>query len=232
MKQGGRIAQSWERNAAAWTEAVRGNKIASRVAGTNESILQAVCDRMPCRVLDVGCGEGWLTHALTERRVEAIGVDGSFELIQRARERPGRFVHLSYGELCSAPDLLDGSFDCIVFNYSLFEEDLTPLFLALRSKLASTGVLIIQTLPSSQDGRKEDACRSGWRTENFRSLGEGFKEAMPYYFRDMESWRSELARAGMQLLEFQEPKHPSSGLPLSLIIVAAENAGQSLLLGR
>ena len=227
MKQSDQIAQSWERNATAWAEAVRGNKIASRVAGTNGTILQAVSSRTPCRVLDVGCGEGWLTHALTERRIEAVGIDGSLELIERAKERPGSFVHLSYEELCSDPDLLNGSFDCIACNYSLFEEHLTPLFLALRSKLASTGVLVIQTLPPSQDDRKGDAYGSGWRIETFDSLGEGFKEAMPYYFRDMEGWRTELDRAGMKLLEFQEPVHPSSGLPLSLIIVAAGRQGQA-----
>ena len=175
-------------------------------------------------MLDVGCGEGWLAHALTERQFEVVGIDGSLELIERAKERSGRFVHLSYEELCSNPGLLDGSFDCIVCNYSLFEENLTPLFLALRSKLASSGVLIIQTLHPSPDGMKGDACGSGWRVENFRSLGEGFKETMPYYFRNLEDWRTELDRAGMQLLEFQEPVHPSSGLPLSLIIVAAKKS--------
>ena len=52
------MLRSWERNAAAWTEAVRERRIASRRAGTDAAIVGAVLDASPASVIDVGCGEG------------------------------------------------------------------------------------------------------------------------------------------------------------------------------
>jgi SAM-dependent methyltransferase len=220
LKHSDAIVQSWESNATAWTEAVRGNQIPSRVAGTNQAILLAIGNQLPCRVLDVGCGEGWLSHELALRGFDAVGMDASLELVQRARDGQGTFLHLSYEELPSNPLLIDGTFDRIVCNYSLFEENVHSLFLALRLKLSPGGMLIIQTLPSAQGPVAESSSCSGWRVENYCSFGSGFRKSMPYYFRSLEDWRSELNRAGLQLSECRAPMHPLSGAPLSLIMLA------------
>jgi SAM-dependent methyltransferase len=39
------------------------------------------------RILDVGCGDGWLTLKLVERRATVLGVDNSPELVAAAREK-------------------------------------------------------------------------------------------------------------------------------------------------
>jgi 2-polyprenyl-3-methyl-5-hydroxy-6-metoxy-1,4-benzoquinol methylase len=217
LKDNDAIVRSWDSNAAAWTEAVRGNRIPSRVAGTNEAVRFALGNELPCRVLDVGCGEGWLCHELVRRGFDVVGMDASLELVERAREGLGIFLHLSYEELCSDPLLIDGTFDRIVCNYALFEEDLHSLFRTLRSKLSPEGLLIIQTLPPAEGPLVEG---SGWRSEDYCSFGSGFRSLMPYYFRSVEDWRTELNRAGLQFCECRVPAHPISGTPLSLIMVA------------
>lgn len=58
------LGHSWRANALAWTRAVRESRIESRRLATDRAIIEAVLARQPERVLDLGCGEGWLCRAL------------------------------------------------------------------------------------------------------------------------------------------------------------------------
>ena len=84
-----RIVDSWHKNASPWTDAVRGNQIESRALITNRAIIEAVLSRSPRTVLDIGCGEGWLVRALTERDVRGTGVDVVPALIEQANAAGG-----------------------------------------------------------------------------------------------------------------------------------------------
>jgi 2-polyprenyl-3-methyl-5-hydroxy-6-metoxy-1,4-benzoquinol methylase len=64
-----KIIDSWHTNATPWTAAVRDKRIESRKLVTDQAIVDAVLSRRPKSVLDIGCGEGWLSRALAERGV-------------------------------------------------------------------------------------------------------------------------------------------------------------------
>jgi 2-polyprenyl-3-methyl-5-hydroxy-6-metoxy-1,4-benzoquinol methylase len=213
------LARSWQANAESWTRAVRSDAIASRRVATNDAILHAVRSRKPGSLLDVGCGEGWLVRALAAEGVRATGVDGTPALIEHARaEGGGRFEVCSYAELIEEPDRVGSGYDAIVLNFALFEEDITPLMRALRTRMSPAGALIIQTVhPWSDKGRGQ--YRDGWRTETFDGF-EGFSEPMPWYFRTMSSWISSLKDSGYRLEQLSEPAHPESHEPLSLLLIA------------
>ncbi len=217
---------SWQANAAAWTAAVRERHIESRRLVTDAAILQAVLALTPSRVLDVGCGEGWLCRGLAERGIEALGVDASVPLIEAARAsaRPGaRYRVCGYAELHSQAEQL-GRFDVLVCNFALFEEALAPTLNALHEVLAKGGSLLIQTLHpwrASQDA----AYRDGWRVETFAGFGEGFKAPMPWFFRTLESWLSLLGETGWRLQWLQEPLHPESEQPVSLLLLLSSEPG-------
>ena len=53
-----KIVDSWSRNAAPWTIAVRERQIESRRLVTDQAILDATLAGSPHSVLDIGCGEG------------------------------------------------------------------------------------------------------------------------------------------------------------------------------
>src|SRR5687767_4548837 len=117
------IARSWRANAAAWSDAVRGGRIASRRAGTDAAIVEAVLRAGPASVLDLGCGEGWLVREVAARGIDAFGVDASPELVAMARATGGAHCECaSYREL--ARTLPGRSFDVVVLNFALFGEDL------------------------------------------------------------------------------------------------------------
>ena len=151
-----RLLASWDANAAAWTTAVREQRIPSRRAGTDAAIVQACLRTIAATVLDVGCGEGWLARALTRR-------------------------------------------------------------------LAPQGRVLIQTVhPWLAMG--EGSYANTWREENFQGFGVAFPSAMPWYFRTLGSWIEELTAAGLSLLTVNEPVHPETGRPLSLVLECALSA--------
>lgn len=211
-----RLRESWERNAAAWTDAVRGERIASRRAGTDAAIVDAVLRLSPSRVLDVGCGEGWLARVLAKRGVEVVGVDASLALIESARALGGgRFEAMAYDEIAA----LDETFDVAVCNFALLEEHLAPAFDAIARTLAPNARLVVQTVhpwTACGDARYEN----GWRLETFAAFGGGFVAPMPWYFRTLGAWVDALAASGFPVERVEEPVDRESGRPLSLLLTA------------
>jgi hypothetical protein len=124
---------------------------------------------------------------------------------------------LGYEEFARNPRF-DGTFDVVVFNFALLGAELTAVLRAAYTALDSGGAVVIQTVHpySAAENRYED----GWRTENFAAFGDRFREPMPWYYRTMGTWLHELTRAGLQLIELQEPLHPQSRFPASLILTA------------
>jgi 2-polyprenyl-3-methyl-5-hydroxy-6-metoxy-1,4-benzoquinol methylase len=211
---------SWMANAGAWTRAVREGRIPSRRLATDAAIVDAVAELEPRRVLDLGCGEGWLMRALAERGIETVGLDVSLELVMAAEETGGgRYRCCSYDELVDDPTRAGGPYDAIACNFSLLGADLVPLLGALRRNLAPGGALVVQTVhPWTAAGGEGYA--DGWRTETFDAFGEEFAEPMPWYFRTLASWVDALRAAGFRVAALREPIHPETGQPASLLMVA------------
>src|SRR6266852_7829949 len=117
------LQRSWIENAAAWTGAVRQGRIASRRAGTDAAIVEAVRQFPPCPVLDLGCGEGWLVRALSAEGYIVTGVDASSSLIDEAsKSGGGSFLKMSYEDLARERSI-DGPFA----SYSLLGRSIQPL---------------------------------------------------------------------------------------------------------
>lgn len=212
------LLQSWHHNARAWTEAVRSGAIEIRRQVTDQAILLAVMGRQPERVLDLGCGEGWLLRALAERGFDAVGVDGDATLVEAARVAGSSPVQVaSYEDLVEAKVDIGRDYDLICANFSLLHQDIIPLLAAMNALLVPGGALVIQTLHpwSVAAGDYQD----GWREETF----DGFKgqwQPMPWYFRTLSSWLNALDMAGLQLTGLREPQHPQSPVPQSLLMIA------------
>ncbi|WP_085613060.1 MULTISPECIES: bifunctional 2-polyprenyl-6-hydroxyphenol methylase/3-demethylubiquinol 3-O-methyltransferase UbiG [unclassified Pseudomonas] len=212
------LLQSWHHNARAWTEAVRSGAIESRRQVTDQAMLLAVMGRQPERVLDLGCGEGWLLRALAERGLEAVGVDGDVTLVEAARVAGSSPVQVaSYEDLVEAKVDIGRDYDLICANFSLLHQDIIPLLAAMHALLVPGGALVIQTLHpwSAAAGDYQD----GWREETFDGL-QGDWQPMPWYFRTLSSWLNALDMAGLQLTGLREPQHPQSPVPQSLLMIA------------
>ncbi len=214
-----RLLASWDTNAAAWTDAVRNQRIPSRRAGTDAAIL-AACARYDARaVLDVGCGEGWLARALATPARRVTGIDGSAELVARAAatDSTARFEVVGYDALASDATVVAGPWDLIVCNFALLGDPLVPLLRALSLRLAPGGRLLVQTVhPWMAMGDGQYA--NEWREENFQGFGVEFPSPMPWFFRTLGSWVAQLGDAGLVIDTLDEPVHQDTGRPLSMLL--------------
>jgi 2-polyprenyl-3-methyl-5-hydroxy-6-metoxy-1,4-benzoquinol methylase len=214
-----RIVESWRKNAAAWTAAVRDNRIESRVRVTNQAIVDAVVERAPASVLDIGCGEGWLVRALAARGIRVVGVDVVPELIDQARRAgDGEFSVASYEDIIAGG--FEATVDVAVANFSLIgKESVDGLVQRVPFLLASGGALVVQTMhPLIACG--ELPYVDGWRAGSWSGFSDDFTDPAPWYFRTLERWVALITSANLRLVEMREPLHPITERPASVIFVA------------
>jgi SAM-dependent methyltransferase len=173
--------------------------------------VEAVLDQKPRSVLDLGCGEGWLARALMSHGLEVTGVDASAPLIEAAKALGGaRFVAATYEDLAANPGMLETSFDTIVANFSLLDDHPQDVLRSLK------GTLVVQTVhPAFASGTYRD----GWRTETFDGFSGEWREAMPWYFRTIESWTRVFSESGYSIDEIREPRHSEQAAPASILFV-------------
>lgn len=75
-------------------------------------------------ILDAGCGPAWLSVELAQRGARVVGIDGSEQMLLRARERAAdafQNIRFTRADLCSPLSLQDDSFDGIVSNMVLMD---------------------------------------------------------------------------------------------------------------
>lgn len=196
------LLRAWDENSESWALAIGEQLIASR-AFTNDAILLAVGDVQGLEVLDLGCGEGWLSRRLSASGARVLGVDGSRALIERAKElgssRGETYIFVDYQDLPEVNLRVD--FDLVVANFSLLGcESAEAALASIRASLKANGRFLIQTLHPKVMAR-EDSC---WVCEDWRAFPSlGFKES-PWYYRTMDDWLDLLARSGF--CRAQEPQ--------------------------
>lgn len=225
MEEERNILQAWQQSAEPWIATVDAGEIASRALATNAAIVSAILASKPERVLDAGCGEGWLSRALASEGLDAVGIDGVPELVERARELGGgAFYAYSYEDLITgpAPDL--GTFDVIAFNFSLFGKTLTERLLPkLNAYLKPGGRLIVQTLhPGHELSQKRDA--QGWVEEDWSAMQRDYPVSYRWHFKSLAEWRVLFRAAGYRVVAEQSVAHPDTGAELSLVLTAVCSA--------
>jgi 2-polyprenyl-3-methyl-5-hydroxy-6-metoxy-1,4-benzoquinol methylase len=222
------IIHSWYSNAQAWSDAIRTASIASRALVTNQAIIDAVSGISPRRILDIGCGEGWLARALSTRGMSVVGVDIVPDLIARAAALGGGEFHVQDYTSIANRQLRLGVFDAVVCNFSLLgEQSVESLIAALPFYLNDPGYLIIQTLhPVAACG--DLPYQDGWREGSWLGFSSDFTKPAPWYFRTVESWSALLERCTFEILEGREPRASAAVSPASQIwICKARRSAQT-----
>ena len=110
------ILAVWQASASPWTRAVREARIASRRLVTDAAIVAAIRARAPRRVIDLGCGEGWLARALAAQGIDVLGIDAVPALVAAAEAAGGgRFRVMDYAAI--AAGALHEQADVVACNF-------------------------------------------------------------------------------------------------------------------
>jgi len=214
------ILTSWQANAQNWIATIANEEIESRKLATNKAIIDTICGYAVKKILDVGCGEGWLTRSLVQLQMDAYGVDGVKELVMAAIEKGGgTFFQYNYQQIAAGDTTLPVPFDAAVINFALIDkEDTERLLCALPSLLRSGGMLFIQTLHPLGIASTSDYI-SGWKEGSWTGLKRSFVLPYQWYFRTFGDWLHLFSEAGFKLEAMKEPLHPETKKPLSVIFV-------------
>jgi len=161
------------------------------------AVNHAVLDRIPNtakRVLDLGCGNGALGHALKARQAaEVTGVTFSAEEVSHARSALDR---VEQADLETAEFTGFGSFDCVVASHVLEHvRDPVTVLQRVRACLEPGGVLVV-ALPNALHYRQRLEFLAG----RFRYTDGGIMDRTHYRFFDWDTARGLVADAGFELV--------------------------------
>lgn len=212
------VQSFWDAVARDWRIQVGEAGDVNRRYGSDPVLWALLGDVRGLRVLDAGCGTGYLAGLLRERGAEVTGIDLSAEMIAIARaDHPGiRFLQDSVSTLAS---LEDATFDAVVSNYVLMDApDLQGAASSLHRILRPGGVaVVIFSHPCFPQGRREEAPDGSATTYrwDFPYFEEGrrvdppwkhFTREFIWFHRPLSAYWKAFQRAGFTVEDFQEPR--------------------------
>jgi SAM-dependent methyltransferase len=164
------------------------------------------------RILDLGCGHGWLTGELAAAGAEAVGVDGSAALIDFARQaHPG--LAYGIGDLTLGLPAGSGRFDAVVSHMVLMDiPELERVVEDIAAALTAGGVFVFSILhPSffSQDPARDPAT-GAWHRQVTGYLRHEERWITTFgghthYHRPLSWYVALLARHGLAVTALDEP---------------------------
>jgi ubiquinone/menaquinone biosynthesis C-methylase UbiE len=169
-------------------------------------ILDAIEQTKHEKILDFGCGTGWLSKILSSKGYNVTGIDVNASLVRSARESCGRDSFI-VGDCMKLP-FDAGVFDCIVGSAILHHLD-TDQALAECHRVTSPGGILLLMEPNKLNpiaalGRKITNANVQTKDEN------------PFYPRSL---RNALVRTGWAVCDFQYLFPYSFGLSYLLKII-------------
>ncbi len=196
--------RSWEKNAAEWIRVMKKGQLASRHF-TNPAIEKAVVSLPGSKILDMGCGEGWLVRNLTHVGKSMVGIDATAALIDFAKKQTGNFYQITFEEIANGAKIPEAPYDVIVFNFSIYLADaLEKLLISLKKTLSKNGHLVIQTLHPFFFMEQQLPYESQTIHDSWKGLSGNWSDGHSWYARTFEDWIGILQASGYKLIRLQE----------------------------
>jgi SAM-dependent methyltransferase len=171
------------------------------------------------RVLDLGCGHGWLTALIAERGADVVGVDGSTELLALAREHHPELSFEQADLVHGLPAVLEADgFDRVVAHMVVMDlPELDRLGESLGRCVRPDGTLVVTLLHPAffmQSPVEDPATGERYRkVRGYLEHEERWIESFGghrHYHRPLGFYVDWLVANGFALVELFEPPVPSA----------------------
>jgi ubiquinone/menaquinone biosynthesis C-methylase UbiE len=207
----------WDAVAADWRIQVGMEGDMNRRLVSDPVLRELLGDVAGKRVLDAGCGTGYLSRQLADRGAVVTGVDFSDAMIEIARaDHPELdFRRESVATLASVDD---ASFDAVVANYVLMDvADLDGAVAAFHRVLRPGGMaVVVFSHPCFPQSRRTDRHDGGLTYDwDFAYFEERrvvdppwghFEREFPWYHRPLSRYWAAFNDAGFRVDAFREPR--------------------------
>jgi len=228
------IADEWDRAAPTRERQIATGKDHSAIHVLAPAILQAAAQCDVSRVLDVGCGTGWLTVLIAHNAAEVLGVDPSGVSIEIARKHHNA-ANVRYEEATveSLAERMPNTFTLAFANMTLSTSPNLSLALGAVSALLKPRRRFLFTIPhpcffpTYWHYANEPWFEYGSEiaiSERFHILAETSDFQTTHVHRPLERYVSELSAAGFRIIGACELTGNGFHLPRFLLI-NAEKAG-------
>lgn len=213
------VLKSWNENAEEWVKIIASKKIPSRMF-TNKAILDILKELPVYKILDCGCGEGWLTRNMTEIGKKSVGIDATKELVNHAKNNgPESFYQISFEEVSAGKKIPENPFDAAVFNFCLYQKKgIHKLLKKVKKSIAKNGFVIIQTMHPFFLLHLGLPYESQWIMDSWKGLPGNFKNGHSWYARTTQDWISIFIKSELKLNKLIEVTN-NEQVPISVIFV-------------
>ena len=219
--------ESWNAAAEAWREFVRSGADYYRLEVHGPALLEACGDVKGLEVLDLGCGEGFISRELAQAGARVTGVDVSDEQLRSATELERaeplgiRYLHLDARDIGSCWPAR--SFDLVTACMSLQDMPDTPRICQAAAQLLRTGGRLVFSVPHpltdtalrewerDAQGRKialkidryfeTGADVMHWTMPRLKS-----RWSSPFWRHTLQQWSDMLTESGFVIRRLREPR--------------------------
>jgi len=201
--------KGWDRVADVYANDRRAGSIHHRFI-SDPALFELVGKVLDKKILDAGCGEGFISRELARRGAKVVGVDLSGKLLKLARNEEAKNpLGVSY-HCASLNDLSrfpSGEFDMVIANLVLHDlEPLKETIVEFNRVLRRKGKLVISLLNPIL--KRENYFQKGWYEFDW---GSKYKTLASYH-RPISDYFMVLIKEGFLVEEILEPRPIASGL--------------------
>lgn len=144
------------------------------------------------RILDLGCGTGHLTNQIAASGAQVVGIDGSLEMVERAREN---YPELSFSVMDAREITFREEFDAVFSNATLhWIQEPQPVVEGVARTLHAGGRFVAEFGGRGNTGKFLEAAERAWNKCGFPS---GFQN--PWYYPTVAEYAALLESHGLEV---------------------------------